>query len=360
LNPSTRFFIVLALIVLFVISCDIFASEEDAASRIEKLMTKYEQDDRFSGAVLAAEGDSLVFEGAFGLANREWKILNTLDTRFRIASISKPFTKILVLQQVENGNLKLDDVIADHIPEYSGPGADVITVEQLLTHRSGIVGERAVRDLDDIERHYYTKERLLDHIAGYDLWFEPGSRWGYSNFGYSVLAVILERASGHSYAELLETRICEPAGMKDTVVDVTSEIMDRRAAGYHFIPNKGIVNATLLEMSFTFGAGQLMSTVRDLYRWNRALMDGVFLNEEHTEFILNAACEQDPVGKLRRKIDVVRFGGSINGFLCSTHSYTQDDRFIVVLSNLKDVSGKMLPSTFDVAREIAAAMYGYW
>jgi len=355
-----RLFIIPALIVISVLGCDIFATEQDAASRIENLMTEYEQDERFSGAILAAEGDSLVFEGAFGLANREWKVPNTLDTRFRIASISKPFTQILVLQQVENGNLKLDDSIADHIPEYSGPSADVITVEQLLTHRSGIVGERAVRDLDDVERHYYTKERLLEYIAGYDLWFEPGSRWGYSNFGYSVLAVILERASGQSYAQLLKTRICEPAGMKDTVVDVTSEIMDRRAAGYHFIPNEGIVNATLLEMSFVIGAGQLMSTVRDLYNWNRALMDGVFLNEEHTEFILDAARERDPVGKLRRQIDVVRYGGSINGFLCSTHSYTQDDRFVVVLSNLKDVSGDVLPSTFDVAREIAAAMYGYW
>ena len=355
-----RLSVILTLIVISVLGCDIFATEQDAASRIEKLMTDYERDERFSGAVLAAEGDSLIFEGAFGLANREWKIPNTLDTRFRIASISKPFTQILILQQVENGTLKLNDVIADHIPEYSGPGADVITVEQLLTHRSGIVGERAVRDLDDIERHYYTRERLLEYIAGYDLWFEPGSRWGYSNFGYSVLAVILERASGQSYTDLLKTGICEPAGMKDTIVDVTSEIMDRRAAGYHFLPNERIVNATLLEMSFVFGAGQLMSTVRDLYRWNRALMDGVFLNEEHTEFILDAAREQDPVGKLKRKIDVVRYGGSINGFLCSTHCYTQDDRFVVVLSNLKDVSGEMLPSTFDVAREIAAAMYGYW
>lgn len=360
MNYKTRLYMILAVSILFALGCDLFATNHDAAGRIEKLITAYESDERFSGAVLAVEGDSLIFEGAFGFANREWKIPNTLDTRFRIASISKPFTQILVLQQVEDGNLELDDVIADYIPEYSGPGADVITVEQLLTHKSGVTGEWAVRDLDDIERHFYTKERLIELIAGYDLWFEPGSRWGYSNFGYSLLAIILERASGQTYAELLEKRICEPAGMENTIVDVTDEIIDRRAAGYHFIPKVGIVNAPLLDMSFVFGGGHLMSTVRDLYRWNRALMAGVFLNEEHTEFMLDAAREKDPVGKLRRKIDVIRYGGSINGFLCSTHSYTQDDRFVVVLSNLKDVSGKELPSTFDVAREIAAAMYGYW
>lgn len=349
-----------ALAAVLALGCNVLAAEDDPAERIEKLLSDYEQGDFFSGAVLAAQGDSVVFEGAFGLANREWGIRNTLDTRFRIASITKPFTQILVLQQVESGTLRLDDVISDHIPEYAGPSADVITVEQLLTHTAGIVGEWAVEDLEQIERHHYTHESMLELVSGYDLWFEPGSRWGYSNFGYSVLAIILERASGLSYAELLEAGICEPAGMTDTTVDVTDALIERRASGYHFIPDQGIVNAPLLEMTFCFGAGHLLSTVGDLYRWDRALRAGAFLNDEHTEFILDSAREQDPVGRLRRKIDVVRYGGSINGFLCSTHSYTQDDRFVVVLSNLKDVSGDVLPSTFDVAREVAAAMYGYW
>lgn len=360
MSQQMRLLTACVLAVLLSFGCGGLAAQQDPARRIEKLLTEYEQEVLFSGAVLAAEGDSLVFEGAFGLADREWEIPNTLDTRFRIASISKPFTQILVLQQVEDGALELDDVISEHIPEYSGPGADVITVEQLLTHTSGIVGEWAVEDLEQIERHYYTQGSLLEHISGYDLWFDPGSRWGYSNFGYSVLAAIAERASGQSYAELLEAGICEPAGMEDTIIDVTDAIIERRASGYHFIPERGVVNAPLLEMTFCFGAGQLVSTVRDLYRWDRALRGGVFLNEEHTEFVIDAAREQDPVGKLRHKVDVVRYGGSINGFLCSTHSYTQDDRFVVVLSNLKDTSGDVLPSTFDVAREIAASLYGYW
>ena len=200
MKVQLRLLVLCGLAILFALGCDVFASKEDAPVRIEKLMLEYEREGLFSGAVLAAEGDSLLFEGAYGLADREWQIPNTLDTRFRIASISKPFTQILVLQQVEEGNLELDDVISEHIPEYSGPGADVITIEQLLTHTSGVTGEWAVTELERIERDYHTHRQLLEHIAGYELWFEPGSRAGYSNFGYFLLAVILERTSGATYA----------------------------------------------------------------------------------------------------------------------------------------------------------------
>ena len=148
--------------------------------------------------------------------------------------------------------------------------------------------------------------------------------------------------------------------MQNTVIDVTDDIIERRAAGYHYSPDRGVENAPPIDMSFVFGYGHLLSTVRDLYRWDRALRTGRFLSDEHTDFIVDFARERDPIGKLRRKVDVVRFGGSVNGFLCSTHSYTQDGRFVVVLANVKDPSGSVLPSTFDVARNIAAAMYGYW
>jgi hypothetical protein len=111
-------------------------------------------------------------------------------------------------------------------------------------------------------------------------------------------------------------------------------------------------------MSFVFGYGHLLSTVRDLFLWERALRGGVFLSEEHTEYMLEADAHEDRLGSSRRDVDVFRYGGSINGFLCSTHSYIDDDRFAVVLSNVKDRGSNTLPSTFNVARNIAAVLYG--
>ena len=332
---------------------------DDRGTAIHSLMRAYEAKGLFSGQVLAAEGGEIVYQGAFGLADREWEVPNTMETLFRIASLTKAFTATLVLQLVEEGKVRLDGTIADYLPYYTGPAADRITVEQLLTHRSGIVGEWAVEDLDQIERHLWSKEDLLAHIAGYDLWFEPGARWGYSNFGYFLLGVIVERASGQSYAERLEDRICRPAGMGHTRPEVTNEVIPRRARGYNSFADRGIENATPLEMSFTFGGGHLLSTVEDLYRWDRALRGGIVLSPEHTRFILERAEERDPLGSARREVPVLRFGGRVNGFLSSTHSFTQDDRFVAVLANVKSPGTEAVPTTFQVARQIAAILYGF-
>lgn len=346
------------VIVAALASCAVAEPPGDRLEAIDELMKRYEECGLFSGAVLVAEGGEVIYEGAFGHANRELGVANTVDMRFRIASISKPFTMILTLQLVEQGALSLDGTITDYLPDYAGPGADAITIQQLLTHSSGIVSESAVENLDDIERHTWTKGRLLHHLEGYELQFPPGRRFGYSNFGYFLLSVIIEEASGRSYAELLEERICEPAGMTATVVDENRPIIERRASGYHYTPELGVHNAPYLDMSFVFGYGHLRSTVRDLFLWEKALRDGEFLSESHTEFILESAAFEDRLGSSRRDVNVFRFGGSINGFLCSTHSYTQDDRFVAVLSNLKDRGSNTLPSTFDVARNIGAVLYG--
>ena len=325
---------------------------------IDELMTRYEELGLFSGAVLAAEGGEVLYESAFGMANRELGVPNTVDTRFRIASISKSFTTVLVLQMVGDGTLNLDDTLDEVLPAYSGESADRITVEQLLTHAAGLVGESAVENLDDIERHHWTKEELLVLAASYPLASRPGARYRYANFGYFLLAAILEEASGRSYAELLEDGICGPAGLTSTRVDVTTELVDRRAAGYHHYSDTGVVNAPFIEMSFVYGYGHLLSTVRDLFLFERALRSCELLSLENTQYMLTADSRREPLGSSGHEEDVFRYGGSVNGFLCSTHSYIQDDRFVAVLSNVKDPRGGTLPSTFDVARNIAAILYG--
>ena len=338
----------------------VFTGPEDdyRIDLIDELMTRYEELGLFSGAVLAAEDGEALYESAFGMANRELGVPNTGDTRFRIASISKPFTTVLVLQTVEEGKLSLDDTLAELLPGYSGEGADRITVEQLLTHTSGLVGENAVENLEDIERHHWTKEELLELVAGYPLASRPGKRYRYANFGYLLLAAILEEVSGHSYAELLQDGICEPAGLTSTGVDVTAELVDSRAAGYHYYSETGVVNAPFIEMSFVYGYGQLLSTAHDLFLFERALRSCELLSFENTQYMLAADSRREPLGSSGHEEDVFRYGGSVNGFLCSTHSYIQDDRFVAVLSNVKDSRGGTLPSTFDVARNIAAILYG--
>ena len=323
---------------------------------IEALMSAYEAAGTFSGAVLVVEAGETIYERAVGYANCDWGIPNTMDTRFRIASLTKAFTKVLLLQLVEEGRVDLSGTIADYLPGYTGPGADRITVQQLFDHRSGIVGESAVEDLDRIERDHFTRSQMLDLIAGYELAAAPGQRWIYSNFGYYVLGAIIEAASGKTYGELLQERICAPSGMRDTLPDVTTQVIERRASGYS-LDNAGVLALDVpLDMSFVFGYGDLLSTPRDLYLFYRALLEGRLLDEAHRRIVYDGEAEYRPIGDGSRTVYAYEDGpASVNGFRAGVYNYPREDRFVVVLMNVRG-SGAAL--VYEVGRNLAAILYG--
>jgi len=323
---------------------------------MDALMSAYEEAGTFSGAVLVAEADEVIYERAIGFANRDWSVPNTTDTRFRIASITKTFTKVLLLQLAEDGLLSFERTIADYLPDYAGPGADEITVQQLFEHRSGIVGEPAVEDLDRIERDFFTRSRMLDLIAGYDLAAPPGERWIYSNFGYYLLGAILESASGRTYAELLEERISAPTGMQNTLPDVTTEIIERRASGYSLDRAGRFTLDVPLDMSFVFAYGHLLSSTRDLYLLYEALLDGRLLSPANRRIVYDWEAERRPIGDGSQTAYVVEDGpASVNGFRAGVYSYPWEDRLVVVLMNTRGPGASLV---YEVGRNLAAILYG--
>jgi CubicO group peptidase (beta-lactamase class C family) len=165
-------------------------------ARIAAVMDAIAANGQYSGTFLVSVGDELIHAGAFGLADIEHGVPNTLDTQFRIASATKPFTTLLVYQLADSGKLKLDDKLSDWVPEYPAEKGAKITVLQLLTHTSGITGEWRIPELGQIERHRWTRDELLAEIGGRKLVFEPGTRNAYSNYGYYLLGEIIERAGG--------------------------------------------------------------------------------------------------------------------------------------------------------------------
>ena len=349
---------------IWILGCAVLASfgailahgADARLGEIDALMRAYEAAGTFSGAVLVAEAGEVIYERAIGFADRDWGIQNTTDTRFRIASITKTFTKVLVLQLVEDGVLNFDGAIADYLPDYAGPGAEQITVRQLFSHRSGIVGEPSVEDLDRIERDFFTRSQMLDLIARYDLAAPPGARWIYSNFGYYLLGAILESASAKAYSELLEERICIPAGMHDTMPDVTTQVIERRASGYSLDREGHLALDVPLDMSFVFAYGHLLSTTRDLFRFYEALVDGRLLGPAYRRIVYDGEAELRPVGDGSRTAYVVEDGpASINGFRAGVYSYPREDRTVVVLMNTR---GPGASPVYEVGRNLAAVLYG--
>jgi CubicO group peptidase (beta-lactamase class C family) len=200
-------------------------------NEVDALVQKYRDIDIFSGVVLIAKDGEPVYHKAFGMADRQHNVPNTLDTRFDIGSMNKSFTKVLILQLVREGKLKLNDRLGSYLTGFPEEAAEKITIEQLLNHQSGYGGYHTP-EYWNIPLEKKSLETALAHIKKQPLLFEPGTEQEYSNAGYVILGMIAEKATGKSYFDLIEERIVKPLGMKDTYLREKYTVPNR-AIGYY-------------------------------------------------------------------------------------------------------------------------------
>ena len=330
-------------------------------AEIAAIMAAIETNEQFSGTALVSVGGEVVYSGAFGLADFERGVPNALDTQFRIASATKPFTTLLVYQLAAAGKLSLNDKLCDLVPEYPASKGANITVSHLLNHTSGITGTWRIDELEDIERHRWTQDEMLAEIAHRDLRFAPGAGEEYSNYGYFLLGVIIERVGGASYADQLRDRICTPAGMTHTQADENDAIIPGRALGYNYDYVLGPQNAPYLDMSFVFGFGHLLSTVSDLNRFAAALDDPNILPGEYRDMFFSECgwtVQCIPYGNGGRRVCGNYLSGSINGFASHIFRVEEDGIFIALLRNLKEPGAQIVVKWPDfIASRVLAVLY---
>jgi CubicO group peptidase (beta-lactamase class C family) len=269
---------------------------------------------QLSGTLLVAEDGRVVYEKAFGMADYELGVPNTVATEQGIASVSKLLTAIVTLRLAEDGVLDLDDPMSDYIADF--PRGDEITVDQLLRHRSGI--PHRVLDDDDlgVPRSAADMVELARHR---ELLFAPGTQRSYSSAGYSVLARVLEKASGCPYAELLEREVLEPAGAVHTTVDDGWNPVPERSRDY--LLGAGPVPAPRVNLSFLVGAGSTFSTARDLYLVLRALDEGRLGSLPRSELLGDE-------GRLT-------WNGQTFGYRAFVDRWAEHDRTVVFAGNLQ-------------------------
>lgn len=226
--------------------------------------------DVFSGVLLVARGDSVVLSRAYGLADREFGVPVEADHAFRIASISKSFTRVLVGRLVERGVLGFDDPLSRWLPDF--PSADRITIRLLLDHRAGVPSVNSL-PFDEEAFLPHTLTGLVDSLARMPLDFEPGTDESYSNGGYAVLALVAERATGTPYPTLLDSEVLRPLGLTRTAHEREGEIVPKLARGYEPSPETfgRLRHAPFQEMMTKTGGSSLVSTAADLARWARAI-----------------------------------------------------------------------------------------
>ena len=205
----------------------------DLPARLQALADSLAAVDRFSGVILLAQGDTPVLQRAWGMADRDRRIPNTVDTRFNLGSINKIFTAAAIHHLAAEGRLSLADTLGAHLPEFPDPSArSQVTIRHLLEHRSGIVGNIFRAPEGGTRDDLRTTADFLNLFAGEPLRFAPGSRSEYSNAGYVVLGAIIERVSGQTYYEYVHDHIYRPLGMSATAHYHRASLPDGAAIGY--------------------------------------------------------------------------------------------------------------------------------
>ena len=308
----------------------------------------------FFGAVLVAKDGKVLYRKGFGMAQAEWEIANTPETKFRLGSITKQFTAVAVLQLVEQGKIKLDDPVKKFYP--SAPVTwDAITIHHLLNHTSGIKSYTGLPDFFAKNSMLPMKPAAIVKLTqDMPLEFAPGTKFAYNNTGYVLLGAILEEVTGKPYADHLREVIFEPLGMKDTGFDVTATILKSRAAGYQRTPT-GLQNARYLDMTLPHAAGSLYSTVDDLAKWDQALYTEKLISVESRTKMLTPGLGDYGYGMMVHKMGahlVTEHGGGINGF--STHLLRVPDEKLLVVT-LANVS---TPGAGKLAQELAKLALG--
>ena len=251
--------------------------------KLNEIMKTYHAYNMFDGSVLVAENGKVIYKAAFGLANREWGIPNTTDTKFMIGSVSKPLTAVLMLIQVQKGLISLDKTIADYLPEFVGKPAAKATIRQLLNHTSGIPNYDIIKDFfPRISRQNFTREEYVKVYIDSALAFEPGTKNYYSSWGYFTLGYIMEKVTGKSYSQLMKEDIFDKLGMSNSGSYFHTQIVKKRATGYDYSFG-GYSSSDFRDQSNTMGTGDIYSTVDDIFKFHLALTNNTLLNKELTE-----------------------------------------------------------------------------
>jgi CubicO group peptidase (beta-lactamase class C family) len=303
--------------------------------RLEAVAKSYTAGNAFMGTVLVVEGDHILLDQGYGMADLEWNIPNSPEVKFRLGSLTKQFTATLVLLLQQDGKLHIEDPVGKYLPD-APKSWEKIKLANLLGHTSGIPNFTNDKEFGPWGMSPHTAAEEIAFFRDKPLEFEPGSKFAYSNSNYEVLGAVIEKVSGEKYGDLLHKRIFQPLGMQDTGLDTDDLILPKRAQGYR--PGKeGLVHARSESMTVPWAAGSIYSTTGDLLRWERGLFGGKILNDASLAAMTTAGKGDYGLGVAvvqQDGVKIIQHGGGIEGFNTQLSYVPERKITIVVLSNV--------------------------
>jgi D-alanyl-D-alanine carboxypeptidase len=308
----------------------------------------------FSGTVLIQKNGQVVYARSFGLASRQHKVPNQIETKYKIASITKAFTAVLILRLYEQGKIDLSKTIKTYLPNYTGEAGDKVTIHQLLNHTAGMANiDRKLTSVESAIRngipHYQTPlttDELLARYCSEPLVNDPGKVFDYNNADYIILGKIIERVHGKPYEQVLKESILQPLAMRDSGMLHQHDVLDGLADTYFFRDDlKRLANDLPVYVENWYAAGAMYSTARDLLKFSDALFGAELLKAETLALMFKPGLDDYGYGVWvyettinRRKHVVVKRPGRIMGAQSMLFHLLNDKVTVIILSNTDAVS----------------------
>jgi CubicO group peptidase (beta-lactamase class C family) len=351
-HSRLRYFTV-SLLTTFVLSgLDPSASAQSLSIKINKYIEMRAKGSEFSGAVLVARNGKLILDKSYGMADYEFLIPNTSRTRFRIGSVTKPFTAIAILMLQEKGKLNVQDSICKYVKncpdEWQG-----VNIQHLLTHTSGVPDLFGAMEAVPVEQTVDEIDRVIAHTQNKQLRSKPGEVYAYSNFGYCLLGYIIEKASDQLYASLLRDYIFGPLGMSRTLYDDPRPLIRERANGY--VRKNGQLYNDKPTDPAGYAAGGLLSSVEDFLILDQALHTDKLLSKDARDRAFTAFKNEYGYGWKITTLDnrrVYNHTGETHGFSSHIARYPDERLLIVILSNIENEDAR------GIAAGIAKIIFG--
>jgi CubicO group peptidase (beta-lactamase class C family) len=308
--------------------------------KLNELVAAYTKGHRFNGAALVAENGTILLDKGYGWQDQMAKTPNTAQSIFQLGSITKQFTSAVVLKLQEEKKLNVKDKLSKYFPAY--PKGDSITIEQLLTHTSGVYNytNDSIFMVNEMTKPA-TREKMMSRFQEKPLDFSPGTGWNYSNSGYSLLGYIIEIVTGKPYDQVVRDDIFTPLQMTNTGFDFIHLKSPEKAIGYENMYASTPIASPIVDSSFSFSAGAIYSTTGDLYKWSNALETYTILSRDQEEMAFTVVKNNygygwgiDSIAGKRR----VSHQGGIPGFRTIIARVPADDICIILLSNGSDES----------------------
>ena len=330
----------------------VFGQQKELTARFEQYVRPYVETNNFSGQILISRKGKVLFNKAYGIANREFGVPNDLNTVFHIASLSKTFTAAAVLILEQKGLLTTDDFVSRYVPDF--PLGDKITIHHLLSHTSGITDVNDLPEYDHASLQHQTPETLVALFKNKPLEFQPVEKYQYTSSNYALLALIIERVSKKNFNDFLHENIFGPLAMSRTLEhNNMMRIVNKMADGYECDGSFGSQRVPYLDWSSKAGGGAVASTADDLAKWNAALFGTSILSDKSKNKMFTLYAEAGYGWYLGQQFgkNYVYMNGRAPGFCAHMGRYPEEETFVIVLSNMQVYTPR------QIAKDLAGILF---